>query len=268
MSKSPEPSAWTTLQLQVEQGVATVVLNRPDAANAMDLTMARELAALTTILERDPDLRAVLLTSRGKMFCAGGDLPSFQAAGDHIDRLIAEMTTHLHAAISNLMRMGKPVVVAVNGAAAGAGFSLALAGDLVIAAASAHFTMAYTAIGVSPDGGASYSLPRLVGLRRSAELMLTNRRLSSAEALDWGLVTEVVPDEELEQRAVELARRLAQGPTRAYGTVKQLLASSLDQGLETQMALEARGITELAASPDGREGIEAFLARRRPEFRG
>src|SRR5690625_7439333 len=108
MSKSPEPSAWTTLQLQVEQGVATVVLNRPDAANAMDLTMARELAALTTILERDPDLRAVLLTSRGKMFCAGGDLPSFQAAGDHIDRLIAQMTTHLHAAISNLTRLGHP----------------------------------------------------------------------------------------------------------------------------------------------------------------
>ena len=133
--------------------------------------------------------------------------------------------------------MGKPLVVAVNGAAAGAGFSLALVGDYRLAAASASFTMAYTAAGLSPDGGASYFLPRLVGDARARELMLTNRRLSAEEALEWGLVNAVVPDEELAEAAESLARRLAQGPTAAYASVKNLLASSSHVSLETQLEM-------------------------------
>jgi 2-(1,2-epoxy-1,2-dihydrophenyl)acetyl-CoA isomerase len=164
--------------------------------------------------------------------------------------------------------MDAPLVVAVNGTAAGAGFSVAISGDLVLAAESAKFAMAYTAAGLSPDGSSSFFLPRLVGMRRAQELMLTNRRLSAAEALDWGLVSQVVPDAELADTAFALAKQLAAGPTRALGMVKKLLATSFQESLETQMELEARGIAEMAGTADGREGIDAFLSKRAPGFRG
>jgi 2-(1,2-epoxy-1,2-dihydrophenyl)acetyl-CoA isomerase len=162
--------------------------------------------------------------------------------------------------------MRAPLVVAVNGAAAGAGMSLAVAGDLVLAAASAKFSMAYTAAGLSPDGSSTFFLPRLVGLRRTQELMFTNRRLDADEACAWGLVTRVVPDDALQREARALARQLAEGPTAAYGTVKSLLTSAFDESLETQMEHEARGIAAMAATPDGREGIRAFLEKRAPRF--
>lgn len=264
----PTDANYQTLLFAVSDGVATITLNRPDAANAMNLQMVQEFAAAAIRCEQDQAIRAVLINAAGKMFCAGGDLPSFAAAGDGVGALITDITMYLHATVSRLMRMDKPVVVAVNGAAAGAGFSLAMAGDIVLAAESARFSLAYTAIGVSPDGGASYILPRLIGLRRSAELMLTNRRLNSHEAAQWGLVTRVVDDAELASEAKEIAQQLAQGATQAFGKVKQLLAASMDNGLETQMALEAQSIAELAMSPDGREGITAFMERRAPTFNG
>jgi 2-(1,2-epoxy-1,2-dihydrophenyl)acetyl-CoA isomerase len=164
--------------------------------------------------------------------------------------------------------MNKPLIVAVNGMAAGAGFSMAVCGDLVLAAESAKFTMAYTAAGLSPDGSASYFLPRLIGMRKTQELMLTNRRLKAEEALEWGLVTQVVADEELAETAMKLAQQLAEGPTLAYGQVKQLLNSSFNNSLETQMELEGRGISAMAASTDGREGIQAFLEKRAPIYQG
>lgn len=162
--------------------------------------------------------------------------------------------------------MDAVLVTAVNGAAAGAGFSLAVAGDLVLAAESASFTMAYTKVGLSPDGSASYHLPRLVGLRRAQELMLTNRTLSAAQALDWGLVTDVVADTELGDRATALAEQLAGGSAPSHGAVKALLLASSKNGLEEQMELEGRTIARRADSADGREGVDAFLAKRRPEF--
>jgi 2-(1,2-epoxy-1,2-dihydrophenyl)acetyl-CoA isomerase len=164
--------------------------------------------------------------------------------------------------------MAAPLVVAVNGTAAGAGFSIAISGDLVVMAESAKLTMAYTAAGLSPDGSSTWFLPRLVGMRRAQELMLTNRRLSAAEALEWGLVNQVVPDAELAATAGALAKQLASGATRAFGTVKSLLASTFSESLETQMELEARGIAAMAGGADGREGIEAFVAKRAPKFSG
>jgi 2-(1,2-epoxy-1,2-dihydrophenyl)acetyl-CoA isomerase len=164
--------------------------------------------------------------------------------------------------------MRAPLVIAVNGTAAGAGMSLAITGDLVLAADSAKFTMAYTAAGLSPDGSSSYFLPRLVGLRRAQELLFTNRRLSAAEALDWGLVTQVVTDGELAETAQTLATRLAAGPTSAYGMVKSLLIDTYDTSLEGQMELEGRGIADMAAGPDGLEGIAAFVNKRTPAFTG
>jgi 2-(1,2-epoxy-1,2-dihydrophenyl)acetyl-CoA isomerase len=158
--------------------------------------------------------------------------------------------------------------VAVNGAAAGAGFSMAASGDLVLAARSAKFSMAYTAAGLVPDGSASWYLPRIVGVRRAQELMLTNRRLSAEEAMDWGIVTRVVDDESLADEAAALATQIAAGPTIAYGSVKRLLAASLQNPLEAQLELESQAISEAAVTQDGREGVAAFFAKRAATFGG
>ena len=260
--------SYENLLFEVDDGVATVTLNRPDAANAIDLALGRELMQVAIRCDEDASIRAVLLTGAGKMFSAGGDLRSFASLGDALPAGLKELTVYLHAASSRFTRMRAPLVVAVNGAAAGAGFSIAVSGDLVVAAESAKFTMAYTAAGLSPDGSSSWFLPRLIGTRRTQELMLTNRRLSAAEAMEWGLVTRVVADDALAAEARALAKQLAQGPTRAYGVVKSLLATSFGESLETQMEYEARGIAAMSGTLDGREGIRAFLEKRAPKFTG
>jgi 2-(1,2-epoxy-1,2-dihydrophenyl)acetyl-CoA isomerase len=259
---------YRNIRFALADGVATITLDRPDAANAIDLALGRELMHAAIRCDEDPAVRAVLLTATGKMFCAGGDLKAFAAQGDALPALLKELTVYLHAATSRFARMNAPLVVAVNGTAAGAGFSLAVSGDFVLMAESAVLAMAYTAAGLSPDGSSTWFLPRLVGMRRTQELMLTNRRLSAAEALAWGLVSQVVPDAELAAKAAALAAQLAAGPTRAFGTVKSLLASAFSESLETQMELEARGIAAMAHCADGREGIEAFVQKRAPKFSG
>lgn len=259
-------SSFKYLSFQEDQGVATITLNRPDAANAINVELARELMLVANACDESPSIRAVILTGAGKFFCAGGDVQAFASSADKVGELTKEITAYLHAAISRFARMNAPLIVAVNGAAAGAGFSMAIFGDLVLAAESAKFTLAYTGIGASPDGSSSYFLPRIVGLRRAQELMLTNRRLSAAEALDWGLVTRTVADEELMAEARKLATQLAAGPRMAHGVVKQLLISTFNESLETQMELESRGISASLSNSDGQEGIAAFLAKRKPSF--
>lgn len=249
-------------------GVAVVTFDRPDAAHAMDLPTMRELMHAAIRCDEDPAIRAVVVTGSGRFFSAGGDLAAFESAGDEAGMLLKEMTTYFHAAISRFSRMDAPIVAAVNGIAAGAGLSLVAACDLAVAAESAQFTSAYTAAALTPDGSSTYFVPRLVGVRRAAELMLTNRRLSAGEALEWGLVNRVVPDERLMDEAMELARGLAEGPTLAYGAVKRMLHESLSGTLETQMESEARSIAAMSHTADGREGITAFLGKRKPEYRG
>lgn len=261
-------TAYQTLTLALIDGVARIQLNRPEQAHGIDMQMGRELMQAAIACDENPAVRAVLLTAQGRFFSAGGDLKSFAAMGEHIGAGIKELTTYLHAAVSRFARSNKPLVTAVNGVAAGAGVSLALTGDLVLAARSATFTLAYTAAGLTPDGGATWILPRLIGPQRSRELILTNRRLSAEEALDWGLITRVVEDDDLVWEAQQLAQQLAQGPTRAYGEAKRLIAGSLEQSLETQMELEARAIAALSQSTDGQEGINAFLEKRKPVFKG
>lgn len=261
-------SEYQTLLFSVSDGVATITLNRPDAANAINLELARELLTAVIRCDEDPAIRALLLDASGKLFCGGGDVPSFAAAGDGVGALVKEIAAYLHSAIVRLQRMDKPLVTAVQGAAAGAGLSLALAGDMVLAGEAAKFSCAYTAIGVSPDGGLSHRLPRLVGTRRATELLLTNRRLDSSQAEQWGLVNRVVADAALAQEARDLAVQLAAGPTRAFGEVKRLLADSFDQSLERQLECEASGIAAMTMSADGQEGIQAFLAKRSPTFQG
>lgn len=258
---------FETLLFDVSDHLATITLNRPESANAINLTMSRELMQAAIECDENPEIRAVLITARGKMFSAGGDLKTFIAA-ESMAHLLKEMTIYLHGAISRFARMNAPVIVAVNGTAGGGGFSLAMVGDLILAAESAKFVSAYTRSALSPDGGSTYFLPRAVGLRRAAELMLTNRVLTAAEALDWQLITRVVADDDLLAEAVALGKEFASGPTLAHGRVKQMLLATFGESLETQMESEARNIAEMSRSRDTAEGIAAFLEKRPPHYRG
>jgi len=259
---------YETLTFEVEDGVGLLTLDRPESANALDLRLVQELLEVARRCDEDAAVRAVLLTGSGRMFCAGGDLKSFTAASDGIPAFVEKVADTLHAALAIMARMDAPVIAAVNGTAAGAGMSLVCHADLAIAAESAKFTMAYTAAGLTPDGSSTWFLPRMIGHRRAAELMLTNRRLSAAEALEWNIVSRVVPDDELMPEARKLARQLAAGPTRAYGGVKKLLLASATNDLTTQLDLETRVIVEAAGSRDGSEGMHAFLEKRAPKFSG
>ncbi len=259
---------YQTLNFDVDSGVATITLNRPEALNAMSPAMAKELHEVALQIDANNSVRAVILTGTGKAFCAGGDLGAFVAAGEQARTLILQMTGDLHLALSRLSRNRAPVIAAVNGTAAGAGFSLAMAADLAIAEEQAVFTMAYTNAGLSPDGSSTYFMPRKIGDRRTRELMLTNRLLTAPEALDWGVVNQVVEGGGALAAARVMATGMAQGPTEAYAQVKRLLDSSFSQSLETQMELEARAIADQVASVDGQEGMLAFVEKRKPQFRG
>ncbi len=248
--------------------VATITLNRPDAYNAFNLAVGREIYQAVLEVDEDPGVRCVLLTGAGRAFCGGGDVKEFADSGERVPGLIKELTTYLHGAVSRLCRSDRPVVTAVNGVVAGGGLGLALCGDLVLAAESARFTMAYSRIAATPDGGSSYLLPRLIGLRRAMELYFTNRVLTSREALEWGLVTRVVPDAELRSAAEGVARELAQGPTKAFAGAKRLFHHATWESLETQMELEAQAIAASGRTEDFRAGVTAFASKQAPAFRG
>lgn len=257
---------FETLLFERTGAVAIIKLNRPDGANGLSRQMALELGQVANLCDTDPTIRAVLLTGVGRFFCAGGDVKAMATAGDGVALEIKQMADDLHRAISTFARMSAPLVIAVNGVAAGAGLSIAAVGDVVFAAESATFTAAYTAIGLSPDGSSTYFLPRVIGLRRTQELFFLNRRLTAADALDWGLVTAVVPDAEVMATALACAERLATGPVHAFGKVKRLLLETFGNGLETQMELEGRLITDSACSPHGQEGITSFVEKRSAHF--
>jgi 2-(1,2-epoxy-1,2-dihydrophenyl)acetyl-CoA isomerase len=254
------------LEFSRQDGVARITLARPEVGNAMNFDLVRELAQAALVCDNDPAIKVVLLTGSGRSFCVGGDLKAFAGLGDETALKLKALADELHKAVSLFARMTAPLVIAVNGVAAGAGFSLTLTGDYVIASDAAKFTMAYTAAGLSPDGSSTYYLPRLVGMRRAQELALTNRVLSASEAHAWGLVTRVVEPGDLEAEALTICRQLAAGPGLAQAGVKQLLLGSLGTGLETQMELEGRLIARTAASQDGLEGIAAFLEKRPARF--
>jgi 2-(1,2-epoxy-1,2-dihydrophenyl)acetyl-CoA isomerase len=260
--------AYQTLGYEVKDAIATLTLNRPDAYNALNLTLGRDLFHATLEADEDPGVRCIVVTGAGKAFCAGGDVKDFAEAGDRVGVVIKELTTYLHGAISRLARTAKPVIMGINGIAAGGGMSFALSGDLVVAAESAKFTMAYSRIAASPDGSSSYFLPRLIGLRRALELHYTNRVLTAREALDWGLVNRVHPDAEFPGALAGLSRELAAGPTLAFGRAKQLFHQSTQESLETQMELEAQAIAACGHTEDFQAGVKAFAAKQPVSFRG
>ena len=262
-------SNYRNLQLHIDAHVAHLMLNRPEAANSLNLELAEELNAVAHRLSRDSKVRAVLISGAGRMFCAGGDLKAFAAQPEHeLGHYLERLTLNLHNAISTFSRMNAPVIAAVHGSAAGAGFSLVCACDFVIAAETSRFTMAYTRAGLTPDGSSTYFLPRIVGVRRALELAVLNPVLSAIEAKELGIVTRVVPDADLLNAAKSFAVDIAAGATLAYGGVKRLLAASATNSLEAQMSLETFTISSISASKDAREGMAAFLAKRPPKFTG
>ena len=259
---------YNSLEFDVRDGVAHITLNRPETGNALNLGLARELLRAVMRCDEEPEIGAMMLAGAGRMFCVGGDLRSFTEQGEQLSLHLKEVTTYLHAAISRMARMDPPVVASVHGAAAGAGLSLACACDLVVAAESSRFSMAYSKAGLTPDGSSTYYLPRLVGFKRAMELTLTNRELSAQEAVEWGIVTRVVPDDGLSENAAELASQLATGATKALGAAKRLLHVGWTESLETQMEHEAQTIADIVHTADAREGIDAFTEKRSPEFTG
>ena len=255
------------MSLEVSDGVAVITLCRPDEGNPVVHGMVQELIENAIVCDEDPAIKAVVLTGTGRMFCVGGGLKDFADEGDNIASHLKLVTHLFHGAISKFNRMDPPVIAAINGTAAGGGLSLALCTDLAVSVESAKFTMAYTNAGLPLDGGAGFYLAKIVGMRRAKEMALLNTVLTAQEALNWGLLNKVVPDAELMDATMEMARKLAQGSTIAYGEAKRLILSGATEGLESQMELESRAISELAGGEDGREGVTAFLEKRQPVFK-
>lgn len=252
----------------VEDGIGRIMLDRPEAGNAITLPLARALLAAAIRCQTDAAIRCIVLTGNGRLFCAGGDVQLLAGAGDKRSEVLSELIATFHAAVARLARAPKPLVTLVNGPAAGAGFSLAMLGDVVIGARSAHFTAAYGAIGLTPDGGLSWLLPRLVGLRKAQDIILTNRRIKAEETEAIGLVTRIVDDEALADEGLRVATALADAPMAALAASRALLADSFETGLETQLDRELRSMAAAGAGRESEEGLSALLAKRPANFRG
>lgn len=248
--------------LRHPSGVVELLLDQADRGNSLDLEAAEQLRAAAESVAGDPG-RAVLLRATGRDFCVGGDLRSFAGRGDGTGAYVREVAEAAHVAVERLDALPVPLITAVQGAVAGAGIGLALLGDLVLAARSARFRLAYTAVGLSPDCGASWLLPRLVGPKRAADLLLTNRVLTAPEAEDWGLVSRVLDDAALAGESFALAERIGSGPVAAHAAVKRLIRHSASTSLPEHLTVEAGSIGELADSSTAKAAVTSFLHSRR-----
>lgn len=260
--------AAASILYEARQGVARITLNRPDVLNSFDAAMSLSLQQLLAEVTRDVTLRAVYLTGSGRGFCAGQDLAEATAEAAGIVDFGARVRQLYNPLVLALRRMPKPVVCAVNGVAAGAGANLALACDIVLAAEEASFLQAFVKLGLVPDTGGTWTLPRLVGSAQAAALMLLGEKLPASRALELGLIYKVCPAAELDATAFGLAAQLATQPTYALSLIKQLLAASSSNSLEQQLELEAEYQALAGRSEDYAEGVRAFLEKRKPSFAG
>lgn len=256
-----------TVLFTKRDGVALVTMNRPAAYNALNLALMRALVEAFQRTADDPGVRAVVLTGSGAAFCAGGDM---KEAGDRLavgaPAHFRELTKFLHRLVSDLRLLPKPVVAAVNGPAAGAGFSLAMACDLRIMSDKGSFKQAYTSIGLCPDGGWSLTVPTAIGLARASELVFLDQKLPAQQCLEWGLVTRVVPHDLVMDEAMAMAKRLADGPLASFARAKELLNASLYGRLASHLELERQALMRSAGTPYFAEGAAAFTAKRDPDY--
>jgi 2-(1,2-epoxy-1,2-dihydrophenyl)acetyl-CoA isomerase len=248
------------------ENILQITLNRPEAYNAMDLDLMRMLGEALSYAAADRAIQGVLLTGSGKAFCAGGDLKWISQQAQEAGSVLYRLAPQFHLSITEIRRMEKPVLAAINGIAAGGGFSLALACDFRVMAQSAILRQAYTSSGLSIDGGGSFALPRLVGLARAMEIMAFDQPISATKALEWGLVTKVVPDDQVLNEANAMLQTLTQGALHSFAWSKKLMMDSFNNTLETQLELERQGISDCATHPNGQEGIRAFVEKRKPSF--
>ena len=246
--------------------IATLTLNRPEAFNAIGLELAQELTAHVQSVAADNGVRAIIITGAGSAFCAGGDLKWTLAYPQGPGAALRKLAGEVHLAITEIRRMPKPVIAAINGVAAGGGFSLALACDFRVMSREASLRQAYTSAGLSLDAGGSFMLPRLIGLARAIEVAALDELISADRALAWNLVNQVVERSQVEAAAVNLARQLNLRSLNSFAWSKRLLNDSFETGLETQMEREREGIATCAQHPDGREGLQAFQEKRKPRF--
>jgi 2-(1,2-epoxy-1,2-dihydrophenyl)acetyl-CoA isomerase len=258
-----------TVDLTTDGPAARILLNRPEALNAWNEQFGRDLLDAVTTVAEDDTLRALLITGAGRGFSSGADLKEQRSTTDDgVPDLSARLKEVYHPIITGLREMPKPVVAAVNGPAVGIGCSLALAADLIVAAESAYFLLAFVNIGLVPDGGSTAFLPARTGYARAAEMAMLGERVPAEQALDWGLVNRVVPDGELEATSSELLNRLANGPTRSYAGAKRLLNRRMYADLAGQLEAEADAQREQGKTQDFIEGVLAFAEKRPPDFTG
>lgn len=258
----------STVLLSVDGAIATVTLNRPAQLNALNDAMMFGLRDVLMQVEQDANIRVVVLKGAGKAFMAGGDVAMFHAKKDEVSSLFHELGGTFHDSIKALRRMRKPVLASVQGACAGGGLSVMLACDLAIAADTGQFTLAYARIGTSPDGGSTHFLPRIVGSRKALELALLPDTFSSQKALELGLVNWVVPEAALNAETSRIAERLASGPTCAFAHTKALINATFDRTMEVQLEAEVHAFADCASGHDFKEGVTAFVEKRKPQFRG
>ena len=260
------------LEVSISNGIATLTMNRPEARNALSMEMRSELCTALQDVEIDASVRCVVLNGTGDHFMAGGDIKgmgeTIKKPADAIKKEFLLRIHDLHPIMFAMRRMPKPIIASCRGAAAGAGVSMALACDLVIASEDAFFTLAYCKIGTSPDGSSSFHLPRAVGIKKAMEIALLGDRFSAQTAKDIGMINFVVPDDQLDLETQNLANRLAAGPTHVYGNTKALLYRSLESEFESQLQAEAEYFSDCASRTDFKEGVTAFIEKRAPKFTG
>jgi 2-(1,2-epoxy-1,2-dihydrophenyl)acetyl-CoA isomerase len=264
------PASFETLDLTIDDGLATLCLARPAERNAIDQRLADEFLAATLHVAGDPSVRALLIAGDGPALTVGGDIPYFTstAATEGLGPTLRQMTTPFHLAFQVLATLDVPIVAVAHGAVAGGGLGFVYAADVVVAADDARFVTAFAAIGLSGDGGGTWHLPRLIGPARAARAYLLNEPITAQQALDWGMVAEVVPAAEARARGEELAQRLAHGPTRAFSRMRALLRESWDRSLPDQLGAEVESLVACAETADAADALDAFLAKQRPTFRG